>query len=67
MNTSQAVARQADHENLKHLRPDTVDLLQDVLQRMDVIDLKDPSAIGKLTADAKYALICMRIELGTTQ
>lgn len=67
MKTDQAVARQADHENLKHLRSDTVELLQDVLYRMDVIDTKDPSAVGKLRADASYALICIRLELGATQ
>lgn len=67
MNTAQAIARQAAHENLKHLQADTVELLQDVLRRMDAIDLKDPSAVGKLSADAKFALICMRIELGVAQ
>lgn len=67
MNTAEAIARQAAHENLKHLQADTVELLQDVLRRMDVIDLKDPLAVGKLSADAKFALICMNVELGVAQ
>lgn len=67
MKTAQAVARQAAHENLKHLRADTVEMLQDVLHRMDLIDLNDPASVGKLSTDAKCALICLRIDIGEKQ
>ncbi len=67
MTAAEAVARQSAHENAKRLRADTLNLLQDVLQRLDTINTRDPHAVGALCADAKYALICMRIELGMTQ
>lgn len=67
MKTDQAVARQAARENMKHLQADTVELLKDVLHRLDTIDVSDPTAVGKLSADAKFALICMRDELGVAQ
>ena len=67
MTTDQAVARQAAHENQlsrPHLCSDTLARIRDVLTRMTTVDVTDYRALGILQADAAYAHICLRVDLG---
>ena len=67
MTTDQAVARQAARDNLlsmPHLSQDTLARIRDVLTRMTNIEVNDYRALGVLMADASFAHICLRVDLG---
>lgn len=67
MTAQQAAERQAAHENrlsMPHLSQDTLARIRDVLTRMTNIDVNDYRALGVLMADASFAHICLRVDLG---
>lgn len=67
MTAEQCAERQAALENQlsrSHLCSDTLARIRDVLTRMTTVDVTDYRAIGILQADASFAHICLRVDLG---
>lgn len=67
MNTDQAVARQAAHENqwgrTGALRPETITSLQKVLKQIDDVHTLGPREIGRLQWAAFCALTNLQVDL----
>lgn len=67
MTAIEAAERAAQFENQlsrQHLCSDTLARIRDVLTRMTTVDVTDYRAIGILQADASFAHICLRVDLG---
>lgn len=63
MTATEAVARQVAHENLKHLRPETIKCVEDVLQRIETVHTLSHREIGALQWAAFVALTAVQVDL----